>query len=119
MMQRGRRDDEVRLRECVAAHSNALCSPRVLLTMHAIRVEKTGGPEVLHYVEVETPRPGPGQVLVHIEAIGVNFIDVYHRTGMYPLPLPLTPGSEAAGVVEETGAGVTEFKKGDRVAFAM
>jgi NADPH:quinone reductase len=87
--------------------------------MHAIRVSKTGGPEVLEFVEVERPKPGAGQVLVHVEAIGVNFIDVYHRTGLYPLPLPLTPGSEAAGVVEAVGDGVTEFKKGDRVAYAM
>jgi NADPH2:quinone reductase len=87
--------------------------------MHAIRVEATGGPEVLRYVEVETPRPGAGQVLVRIEAIGVNYIDVYHRTGLYKLPLPFTPGSEAAGTVEDVGADVTEFAKGDRVAYAM
>jgi NADPH2:quinone reductase len=87
--------------------------------MYAIRVSKTGGPEVLEFVEVERPKPGAGQVLIHVEAIGLNFIDVYHRTGLYPLPLPLTPGSEAAGVVEATGDGVTEFKKGDRVAYAM
>ena len=87
--------------------------------MHAIRVSRTGGPEVLEFVEVEKPKPGPGQALVHVEAIGVNFIDVYHRTGLYPLPLPLTPGSEAAGVVEAVDDGITEFKKGDRVAYAM
>ena len=87
--------------------------------MHAIRVSKPGGPEVLEFVEVETPKPGAGQVLIHLDAIGVNFIDVYHRIGLYPLPLPLTPGSEAAGIVEATGDGVTEFKKGDRVAYAM
>jgi NADPH:quinone reductase len=87
--------------------------------MHAIRVSKTGGPDVLEYVETDMPYPGPGQVLVRIESIGVNFIDIYHCTGLYPLPLPFTPGSEAAGVVEETGAGVTDFKKGDRVAYAM
>jgi len=78
--------------------------------MYAIRVSKTGGPEVLEFVDVETPKPGAGQVLIHVEAIGVNFIDVYHRIGLYPLPLPFTPGSEAAGVVEATG---------DRVAYAM
>lgn len=87
--------------------------------MYAIRVSKTGGPEVLEFVEVEKPKPGAGEVLIQVEAIGVNFIDVYHRTGLYPLPLPLTPGSEAAGIVEATGDGVTEFKKGDRVAYAM
>jgi NADPH2:quinone reductase len=87
--------------------------------MQAIRVSRTGGPEVLEFVEVEKPKPAAGQLLVNIEAIGVNFIDVYHRTGLYALPLPLTPGSEAAGVVEAVGDGVTEFKKGDRVAYAM
>ena len=87
--------------------------------MHAILVSETGGHEVLNYVEVERPRPKAGEVLVRIEAIGVNFIDIYHRTGLYPMPLPLTPGSEAAGVVEELGEGVEGFKKGDRVAYAM
>ena len=87
--------------------------------MKAIRVSRTGGPEVLESVDVDTPKPDAGQALVRIEAIGVNFIDVYHRTGLYKLPLPFTPGSEAAGVVEEVGAGVTEMKKGDRVAYAM
>ena len=87
--------------------------------MKAIVVSSTGGPEVLQYVDVDSPRPGAGEVLVRVEAIGVNFIDVYHRTGLYKLPLPFTPGSEAAGVVEELGEGVTEFKRGDRVAYAM
>jgi NADPH2:quinone reductase len=87
--------------------------------MKAIRVSSTGGPEVLQYVEADRPHPAAGQVLVRIEAIGVNYIDVYHRTGLYKLALPFTPGSEAAGVVEEIGPGVTEVKKGDRVAYAM
>lgn len=87
--------------------------------MHAIRVSKTGGPEVLEFVEADKPKPGPGQVLVRLEAIGLNFIDVYHRTGLYPLPLPLTPGSEAAGVVDAIGDGVTDCKAGDRVGYAM
>jgi NADPH2:quinone reductase len=87
--------------------------------MHAIRVSSTGGPEVLQYIEVEDPRPAEGQVLVHVEAIGVNFIDVYHRTGLYKLALPFTPGSEAAGVIEDIGPGVSDLKKGDRVAYAM
>ncbi len=87
--------------------------------MHAIRVSSTGGPEVLQYLEVDRPRPGEGQVLVRIEAIGINYIDVYHRTGLYKLALPFTPGAEAAGVVEEIGPGVSEVKKGDRVASAM
>ena len=86
--------------------------------MHAIRVSKTGGPEVLEYVEVDRPAPREGEALVRIEAIGVNFIDVYHRTGLYKLELPFTPGSEAAGVVEEVGANVRDVKAGDRVAYA-
>src|SRR5580765_930327 len=87
--------------------------------MHAIQVKRTGGPEVLEYVEVEEPKPKNGEVLVRLESIGVNFIDVYHRTGLYKVPLPFTPGSEGAGVVEEPGGDVREFKKGDRVAWAM
>ena len=87
--------------------------------MKAIRVRQTGGPEVLEYVEVERPAPARGQALVRIEAVGVNFIDVYHRTGLYKLPLPFTPGSEAAGVVEAVGEGVTRVRAGDRVAYAM
>ena len=87
--------------------------------MKAIRVERCGGPEELKYSDVEKPAPKAGEVLVRIEAIGVNFIDVYHRTGLYPLPLPFTPGTEAAGRVEAVGADVTEVKEGDRVAYAM
>ena len=86
---------------------------------HAIRVSKTGGPEVLEYAEVDRPSPREGEALVRIEAIGVNFIDVYHRTGLYKMELPFTPGSEAAGVVEEVGANVSDVKVGDRVAYAM
>jgi NADPH2:quinone reductase len=89
------------------------------LSMNAIIVEKTGGPEVLHYVERPTPTPSAGEALVRVEAIGVNFIDVYHRTGLYPLPLPFIPGSEAAGVVEAIGPDVTGIAPGDRVAYAM
>jgi NADPH2:quinone reductase len=87
--------------------------------MKAIRVTRTGGPEVLEYVDVESPRLAAGQALVRLEAIGVNFIDVYHRTGLYKLPLPFIPGSEGAGVVEEIADGVTRVKKGDRVAYCM
>lgn len=87
--------------------------------MKAIRIQSTGGQEVLKYEDVIEPRPGPGQVLVKLHAIGVNFIDVYHRTGLYKLPLPFTPGMEGAGVVESVGAGVTEVQPGDRVAYAM
>lgn len=85
---------------------------------HAIRIHQTGGPEVLVWEEVEVPAPGPGQVLLRHTAVGLNFIDVYHRTGLYPAPLPFTPGLEGAGVVEAVGDGVTEFQPGDRVAYA-
>ena len=87
--------------------------------MKAIRVERPGGPEALVLQEVEVPQPGPGEARVRIQAIGVNFIDIYHRTGLYPLELPFTPGSEASGVVDAVGEGVTEVKPGDRVAYAM
>jgi NADPH2:quinone reductase len=87
--------------------------------MHAIRVSRTGDPSVLEYVSVEKPVPGNGEALVRIEAAGVNYIDVYHRTGLYKLPLPLTPGSEGAGVVEAVGPDVEGLKGGDRVAYAM
>ena len=85
---------------------------------HAIRVHQPGGPEVLQWEEVEVGEPGPGQVRLRQEAAGLNFIDVYHRTGLYPQPLPFTPGTEGAGVVEAVGAGVTELKPGERVAYA-
>jgi NADPH:quinone reductase len=87
--------------------------------MKAIRVHETGGPEKLVYEDVPNPAPGPGQALVKVHAIGVNFIDIYHRSGLYKLPLPFTPGSEAAGVVEAVGEGVTEVTPGERVAYAM
>jgi len=86
--------------------------------MRAIRFSETGGPEVLQRVEVETPRPGPGQVLVRHEAIGINFIDTYQRGGLYPVKLPSGLGSEAAGVVEAVGDGVTRFRPGDPIAYA-
>ncbi len=85
--------------------------------MKAIRIEKTGGPEVLEYVDVALPPPGPGQVRLRHTAIGVNFIDIYHRTGLYPVTPPTGLGSEAAGVVEAVGEGVTGFKPGDRAGF--
>ncbi|UTP39660.1 quinone oxidoreductase [Phenylobacterium sp. LH3H17] len=86
--------------------------------MKAIRFETTGGPEVLQVVDLPTPTPGPGQVLVRHEAVGVNFIDTYHRSGLYPLKLPSGLGMEAAGVVEALGEGVTRFRVGDTVAYA-
>ena len=85
---------------------------------HAIRVHQVGGPEVLQWEEVDVGKPGEGQVRLRQEAAGLNFIDVYHRTGLYPQPLPFTPGTEGAGVIEAVGAGVTNLKKGDRVAYA-
>src|ERR1700749_4100222 len=86
--------------------------------MKAIRFEQVGGPEVLKFEDVDLPPPGPGQVRVRHTAIGVNFIDTYHRGGLYKLPLPSGLGSEAAGVVESVGAGVTARKPGHRVAYA-
>ncbi|MDH5615462.1 MAG: quinone oxidoreductase [Acidimicrobiia bacterium] len=86
--------------------------------MHAIRVSSTGGPEVLEWASTEKPDAGPDEVLVRMEAAGVNFIDVYHRIGLYPLELPFTPGAEGAGVVEAVGSGVSTVQVGDRVAWA-
>jgi len=85
--------------------------------MKAIRVHAPGGPDALRYEDVPRPTPGPGQVLVKIEAAGVNFIDVYQRTGLYKVPLPFTLGQEAAGSVAAVGPGVKEPKVGDRVAY--
>ncbi|MGA2218686.1 MAG: quinone oxidoreductase [Terracidiphilus sp.] len=84
--------------------------------MKAIQIYETGGPEVLQLVELPIPQPGQGQVLIRVEAIGVNFIEIYFRKGVYKAALPLTPGSEAAGTVEELGPGVTGFAAGDAVA---
>ena len=83
-----------------------------------IRINRTGGPEVMEYVDVDVAPPGPGEAQVRQEAIGLNFIDVYFRTGLYPQPLPGGLGMEGAGVVEAVGEGVTEVKVGDRVAYA-
>ena len=85
---------------------------------HAIRVHEVGGPDVLQWEEVEIGEPGEGQIKLRQEAVGLNFIDVYHRTGLYPQPLPFTPGTEGAGVVEAVGPGVAHVKNGDRVAYA-
>jgi NADPH2:quinone reductase len=85
---------------------------------HAIRIHQTGGTEVLQWEEVEVGEPGPGQVKLRQEAAGLNFIDVYHRTGLYPQQLPFTPGVEGAGIVEAVGPDVEEVKAGDRVAYA-
>jgi NADPH2:quinone reductase len=87
--------------------------------MKAIHVLEPGGPEKMRLVETATPRPGPGQALVRIAASGVNFIDIYFRTGLYKADLPITLGSEAAGTVDAVGPDVTEVAPGDRVAYAM
>jgi len=85
----------------------------------AIIIHKTGGPEVLSWEDHDPGEPGPGEALVRHEAVGLNFIDVYHRTGLYPLPqLPHVPGMEGAGIVEQIGDGVDEVEVGDRVAYA-
>jgi NADPH:quinone reductase len=87
-------------------------------TTRLIRVQATGGPEVLHWEEAPLPPVGPGQARIRHHYAGLNFIDVYHRTGLYPLPLPFTPGVEAAGEVLEVGEGVGWLKPGQRVAYA-
>lgn len=84
----------------------------------AIRIHQTGGPEVMRWEEVAVGDPAPGEARVRHEAVGLNFIDTYHRTGLYPLPLPAGLGLEGAGVVEAVGAGVTDVQPGDRVAYA-
>lgn len=86
--------------------------------VEAVVVRATGGPEVLEPTEIEVPGPGPGQLSVTVHAAGVNFIDTYHRSGAYPLPLPFTLGKEGAGVVDAVGEGVSGFAVGDRVAWA-
>lgn len=85
--------------------------------MRAIRIEETGGPDVLRLVDLPTPAPGPGQVLLRHTAIGVNFIDTYQRSGLYPVPLPSGIGSEAVGVVEALGPDVDGVRVGERVAY--
>lgn len=85
---------------------------------HAIQVHETGGPEVLKWERIEVGDPGPGRVKLRQEAAGLNFIDIYHRTGLYPQPFPFTPGVEGAGVVETVGPDVANVKAGDRVGYA-
>ena len=86
------------------------------MNVKAIRIHDTGGPDVLTLDTIDLPDPGPGEVRVRHTAIGLNFIDTYHRSGLYPLPLPSRIGLEAAGVVDAIGDGVTGLKPGDRVA---
>src|SRR6266567_2043983 len=87
--------------------------------MKAVQVKQCGSPEALEVVDIPKPAPGPKQALVKIEVSGINYIDVYFRTGLYKADLPFTPGMEAAGVVEAVGPEVTEVAVGDRVAYAM
>jgi NADPH2:quinone reductase len=87
--------------------------------MKAIRVHTTGGPEVLRFEDTPSPEPGAGEARVRIEAAGVNFIDTYHRTGLYPAATPFTPGMEGAGIVDSVGPDVEGVRVGDRVAYAM
>lgn len=84
----------------------------------AVQIRRTGGPEVIELAEVAVGEPGPGEIRIRHHACGLNFIDVYHRNGLYALPLPLTLGMEAAGVVEAVGEGVTHLRPGDRAAYA-
>ena len=91
----------------------------MIVSMHAIEVAETGGPEVLRYVETPKPSPGPGRVLIKAEAIGVNFIDTYFRSGQYPRPLPFILGTEVCGTIEEVGDDVDALRVGDRVVTAQ
>jgi NADPH:quinone reductase len=84
----------------------------------AIQIDQQGGPEVMHLVDVQVGEPGPGQIRIRHKAVGLNFIDVYQRTGLYQMPLPLILGMEGSGIVEAVGAGVTHLKPGDRAAYA-
>ncbi|KGE70826.1 quinone oxidoreductase family protein [Spirochaeta lutea] len=85
--------------------------------MKAVQIQQTGGPEVLRYLDLPEPEPAPGQVVVSHRAVGVNFIDIYHRTGLYPRQTPFIPGMEAAGVITALGQGVRDFTPGQRVAY--
>ncbi|MVT27844.1 NADPH:quinone reductase [Acidovorax citrulli] len=84
----------------------------------AVQIRQHGGPEELHLTDVTVGEPGPGEICIRHHAVGLNFIDVYHRTGLYPLPMPATIGMEGAGIVEAVGAGVTHLAVGDRAAYA-
>lgn len=86
--------------------------------MRAIQITETGGPDVLKFVELPDPEPGPGQLLVKVAAAGVNYQDTYHRSGAYPMPLPFIPGTEGAGTVTAVGSGADGFTVGERVAWA-
>ena len=87
-------------------------------TSRAVRIDQNGGPEELKLVEVQVGEPGPGEIRIRHKAVGLNYIDVYQRSGLYALPMPLQLGMEASGVVEAVGDGVTHLKPGDRAAYA-
>ncbi|MEP6964325.1 MAG: alcohol dehydrogenase catalytic domain-containing protein, partial [Polaromonas sp.] len=87
-------------------------------TSRAVRIDQHGGPEVMHLVDVPVGEPGPGEIRIRHKAIGLNFIDVYQRSGMYQMPMPLQLGMEASGVIEAVGEGVTHLTVGDRAAYA-
>ncbi len=90
-----------------------------MATTHAIRIHQPGGPEAMKWEEIELGAPGPGEMLIRNTAVGLNYIDTYHRSGLYPLPMPSVIGMEGAGVVEKLGPKVKDFKVGDRVAYAQ
>ena len=85
----------------------------------AVQIDQNGGPEQLKLVDVTVGQPGPGEIHIRHKAIGLNFIDVYQRSGLYALPMPLKLGMEASGIVEAVGEGVTHLKVGDRAAYAL
>ena len=87
--------------------------------MHYINFSKTGGPEVLKYEKLSISEPKENEVLIRHSAIGLNFIDTYHRSGLYPVPLPSGIGLEGAGIIEKVGPGVTNFKEGDKVDISI
>ena len=101
------------------ARGNRSVDPAVRKIVNAIRVDRLGGPEVLQLAAVPAPEPAPGEALVRQSAAGINYIDVYVRTGLYKRPLPFVPGAEGAGVVEAVGDGVSDVKAGDRVVYAQ
>ena len=92
--------------------------PQLSQTSPTIRIEQQGGPEMMRLVELPVGEPGPGEIRIRHHACGLNFIDVYQRSGVYPFPMPLSLGMEAAGVIEAVGEGVTHLRVGDRAAYA-
>src|SRR5205823_14759942 len=104
-----RRSSDLRYRRAIQPERRAKMA-------HAIRFAKTGGPEVLEWQQVEVGKPGQGQVRIRHTAVGLNYIDTYQRSGLYPMPMPSGLGSEAAGIIEEVGPGVGDLKPGQRVA---